>query len=259
MIKIRVDSKEYITDDIYKYFLIENVESYSYHDYDSYLINNNNKIQIFNNLQEKQYYLILDFQATDAFFHFIAESVVYFPLFHKLKVKFPCLKIILRNKKDYHRTIGRFYNIKPEDFVYKLDSNYNVCIFTLPIIPLNTNYLTYDFKLYSNNLINSLNTIEYEKTIDILILPRQKKENYHGRHTDISDIINNIPSATILNTDDISELTEQIKIVKQSKIIIVLEGSAFLFNGLFAKNSKIIHLGDYTKEWNTNIYSLSKL
>ena len=39
MIQIGVDSKEYITDDIYKYFLIENVESYSYHEYDTYLIN----------------------------------------------------------------------------------------------------------------------------------------------------------------------------------------------------------------------------
>ena len=39
------------------------------------------------------------------------------------------------------------------------------------------------------------------------------------------------------------------------KIIILLEGSAFLFNGLFAKNSKIIHLGDYTKELNKNIYT----
>jgi hypothetical protein len=60
MIQIGLNSKEYVTDDIYKYFLIENVESYSYHEYDSYLINNNNT-KVCNNLKEKRYYLINDF------------------------------------------------------------------------------------------------------------------------------------------------------------------------------------------------------
>ena len=242
--EININSTNYITDDIYKYFLVENVKNYKYSDFDNISININNNVE---NNEIKNFYLILDYDASEPFFHFIAECVVYFKLFNILKKKFPLIKIKLKVIKEYHKTIGEFFDINYDEFVYSIDdNNSNILIFPLPITPLNKPLITEDFKLYSNNLINELSKIEYEKTINILILVRQTKDNYHPRQPNITDIIQNIPNATILNTENIS-LFEQIKYVKQSKIIITVEGSGFFFNGLFAKNSKILVLGVYAE------------
>jgi hypothetical protein len=253
IIIIDINSKNYIEDECYKYFIINNVETYSYINIDTYSI----KIKDNNNYNlEKKYYLILDFRYSNSLYHFVAECTVYFPLFHKLKKQFPLLKIILKEKRNYHKSFADFYNINSDDLVYELDNNYcNNLIFTLPTSPLNSPIVTDCFKIYTNNLLTYFNQYEYEKEIDILVLPRQKNDNnYHHRKSNIIDIINNISNSNnkILNTDEITDLREQIKYVKQSKIIIMPEGSVFFVNGLFSKNSKIIILGNYMESLFTN-------
>lgn len=220
----------------YKYFIIKNVIKYNFIPFDKYHIISDDK----NNC--KDYYLILDFTFSGALFHWIAECAIYFKLFLKFKEQYPYIKMVFLTERGYHKTIGDYFNIKENDYVYSLPENNN-CIFTLPISALNDNYINEDYKLYANDFIKNING-NIDKTIELLILPRQKKENYNHRINNCDDIINNLKNAIILNTDYITDFNIQIQTIKSSKIIIVTDGSSFLLNGLIAKNSKIIVLGD---------------
>jgi len=236
---ITKDSIDYIKNGIYKYFIINNVINYNYENFNSIIIFNiNNKIE-----DQTNYYLILAFPFSNAVFHWIAECCVYFDLYHKLKLQYPLLKIVFLIKKNYHKIICEYFNINDNDIVYSINEN-NTCIFPLPISMLNDPTICDDYKLYSNILLNKLNNLNFEKKKDLLILPRQIKDNHHTRINNCSDILNNIQKKIILNTDDITDFSEQIKYIKESNTIIVSDGSAFLLNGIIARNSKIIVLGD---------------
>lgn len=112
--------------------------------------------------------------------------------------------------------------------------------------------------MYANKMIEYFN-IGYEhhtetpieKTIEILILPRQINSNSNQqsgqRISNCIDIINNIENIEILHTDTITDFKKQIEKIKKAKTIIVTDGSPYLLNGLFACNSKIIVLGDMVK------------
>jgi len=235
---IRKDSNSYTKNGIYKYFIVNNVKNYCYDNFNTCFINNSEEeIKLLN------YYLILDFPFSNAVFHWIAECCIYFELFHKLKQQYPSLKLVFLIKKEYHELICKFFNIHNSDIVYSIEPN-NCCIFPLPISMLNDPTISEDYKLYSTYILKEFNTIDYKKNIDILVLPRQSKQNHHMRLNNCFDIVNNIKNKVILNTDDVTDFYIQIKLIKQSKTIIVSDGSAFLLNGLFSCNSKIIVLGD---------------
>lgn len=236
-------TNNYIECGIYKYYMVENVINYQYYNFNSYIINNNT----FNNIS-KDYYLILDTTFSNALFHWIAECVIFFPLFNKLKNKYPTLKIVCQIKQGYHDIIGKYFGINKDDIIYQINNQNNICFFPKPITALNNNSICDEYKLYAENMISLFNNFYYEKNIDILILPRQYKQNSTQgsglRISNCSNIINNIPNIKVLNTDQITDINEQIELIKKSKIIIVSDGSPYLFNGLFAINSKIIVLGN---------------
>jgi len=87
---------------------------------------------------------------------------------------------------------------------------------------------------------------DFHQLLYILILPRQNQNpnNYRNCINDCSDIINNLNNAVILNTDNITDINDQIGLIRRSNTIIVSDGSPYMFNSLFAINSKIIVLGD---------------
>jgi hypothetical protein len=233
---INHDSTNYSLCDTYKIFTIKNVIHYTLTNCNSY------KIHYLNEENNENYYLILDFPFSSALFHWIAECAIYFNLFFKLKEQYKNIKMVFLHRREYHNIICEYFNIFKDDYVYAFPKNNN-CIFTLPISPLNNTYINEDYKLYSTYFIKSINGID-DKTIDLLILPRQKKDNYHNRINNCDDILSNLKQATVLNTDGIDSFKTQISLVQSSKTIILTDGSPFFLNGIIAKNSKIIVLGD---------------
>jgi hypothetical protein len=237
-----------INNDIFKYITIKNVINYECENFSKWIINNNEDSII---KDDVQYYLIIDMPFNEAFAHWVYESAVYLPLFINLKKEHPNIKLHFKTMKDYKKLFCKYFNIFEDDIALHLKEN-NVCIFPLPISCLNNIELTIDYKLLVNNLISNLNIIkENNKQYNILLSPRGKKENLvsNDRLCDVDDVINNISNNSnnyILYTDDIDNLNEQIQIFSNSKNVIVVDGSAYLVNGIFCTNSNIIVLGNVT-------------
>lgn len=255
MILINENSPDSNTLDIYKYYAVKNVTNYNYHEFSSYIINTTENTDTPDTDRNTQYYLILDTTFSDALFHWIAECIVFFPLFTILKNIYPNLKIIFKTPKNYHTIIGKFFHIMEEDISYSIGTYNNICFFPNPITALNMdNSISDEYIMYANKMIEYFNTEKtIEKTIETLILPRQINSNSNSnqqsgqRNSNCIDIINNIENIEILDTDKITDFKEQIKKIKKAKTIIVTDGSPYLLNGLFAYNSKIIVLGDMVK------------
>jgi hypothetical protein len=87
------------------------------------------------------------------------------------------------------------------------------------------------------------------KDIDILFLPRQKKENYVSNNRthntkDLEDVILLMNNCYVLHTDKLTELKDQINFILRAKNIIVTDGSPYLINSLISLNANIICIGD---------------
>lgn len=234
-----------LTEEIYQYTTFENVIKVE---------NQLNKwiIEVDKNIKSSNisYYLIIDTLYHDAFFHWVAECAIYLPFFIRLKNKYPTLKLYLKEFKNFKKLFCDYFDIKQHDIVYNLD-NSNVCIFPMPISALNIVELNENWKLHVDYFIWKLTSkyIDNQKNIQSIFLPRQSKENYknNDRRYNTIDISNNIEksnNSVILNTDDIIDLNEQIKLVNSSSNVILTAGSAYFVNGLFCKNSHIILLDD---------------
>jgi hypothetical protein len=245
---IEYNTTEFTLYDIYKYNAINNVINYECENFSRWIINNNENSIIKGNIQ---YYLIIDLPANEAFAHWVYESAIYLPFFNILKKQYPNIKLHFKTMKDYKKLFCNYFNITDNDITLHLKEN-NVCIFPLPISCLNNVELTTDYKLLVNNLISNLNIIkENNKQYNILLSPRGKKENLvaNDRLCNVVDVINNIYNNSnnyILYTDDIDNLNEQIQIFSNSKNVILVDGSAYLVNGIFCTNSNIIILGNIT-------------
>lgn len=249
MIIIDYYTNEFTLCDIYKYITINNVINYKCENFSKWIINNNNENNIIKD--NVQYYLIIDLPQNEAFAHWVYESAIYLPLFINLKKQYPNIKLHFKTMKDYKRLFCTYFNIVEDDITLDLKVD-NVCIFPLPISCLNNIELTTDYKILVNNFISNLNIIkENNKEYNILLSPRGNKENLiaNDRICNVDDIINNITNNSnnyILYTDNIYNLTEQIQIFSNSKNVIVVDGSAYLVNGIFCNNSNIIILGNIT-------------
>lgn len=239
-------------EDIYKYKLVRNVKSYEFVDFCKWnitLLNScENKIESNQNIQ---YYLIIDTIFHDAFAHWVFECAVYLPLFHKLKELYPNLKLYLKSKKNFKILFTTHLGINQDDITYTIDIN-NICIFPAPITSLNDNCITEEYKLLIDELVNKLNIPLNTKSICNLFSPRGGVENFWGNHrihntSDIETVFVNQDDDNmykILYTDKITSLNEQINIISMTKNVILSDGSAFLVNGFFCNNSKIIILGN---------------
>jgi hypothetical protein len=83
-------------------------------------------------------------------------------------------------------------------------------------------------------------------------MPRQIKENFksNDRTYNISYIYEYLNHKHIkhmvLNTDEITDLTEQITSVRSSSTIILTDGSPFLVNNMFCMKTKLFIIGNVT-------------
>jgi hypothetical protein len=227
-----------LTEEIYQYTEFKNVTKVE-NQWNKWIIEVDKNINISSNVS---YYLVIDTIAHVAFFHWVAECAIYLPFFNILKNKYPTIKLYLKEFKNYKKLFCDYFDIEQHDIVYNLDHS-NVCIFPMPISALNIVQLDENWKIQFDYLIKRLNSnsIDNQKNIKSIFLPRQSKENYKNcdRTYDTIDISNNIEksdNSVILNTDDIVDLNQQIKMVHSSSNVILMAGSAYFMNGLFCKN-----------------------
>lgn len=231
---------------IYKYKIVSNVINYSYVDFDKWNID---MTDIAIGEKDINFYLIIDTLINDALIHWVAESAIYLFLFKELKETYPTLKLHLKTQKQYKKMICDHFEIENTDVVIELLPN-NVCFFPLPISSLNKNTICPDYIAQLNrfcNFIQSSVTKDVDKSVSVLFMPRQTKENFAGNDRtyntqEISNKISEVQNSMILNTDNIKSLQEQIDIVNSSKNIIVTGGSSYFFNGILSNSANLIVL-----------------
>jgi hypothetical protein len=240
MIKIDKNSN-FIKYDYLEYFCVENVITYEYANFSEIHIKTSEIV----NSELKNMYFIIDTPFNESFGHWVFESAIYLEIFKKLKRIYPQLILVIGEKKDFKILFLKYFEIN--DFQYEIDKSFhNICLFPKPISCLNNKEICDQYKFYVNHLFH--NFPEEIKIHDIVLLPRQTKENfkYNDRTYDLKSIEYEfmVQNKKILNTDAIKHLSEQVKIIKSARIIIVTDGSPFLVNGMFAKNSIIILVGN---------------
>jgi hypothetical protein len=247
MISIQnINNIEYLNDDIYEYIKIYNCKNYKLctNTCNDWLVD----IEINPHNIDTSYYFIIDTED-EALAHWVFECLIHINLFHILKKKYKNIKLFLKKYKNYKKIFLELFNINSDDIIYNID-NFNNVVFIPKPTALNykgNNDLHYKlidnlFSYFSNININNDSYFNYT------IMPRQKIEN--SRANDVYISYENLKTIfnkyykykyTILNTDMINNLIDQINIVSNSDNIIITDGSPFLVNGLFCKN-KNIHL-----------------
>jgi hypothetical protein len=241
---------------------IKNIIGYTYENFDRWkiVVNNLNSYfvtsdEIYNT--DSTIYFTLDTSAHDAFAHWVFESAVWIPELLKLKQQIKNFKVLIQYEKIYKRQFLEHFNI---DFDINPNLENGVILFPNPITSLNNpcvdtlyiNLLENFHHLFLNSINNQSDTINFEKSeirnINVLILPRQKKENLRAndREVDSSDIEKYLIDhnlGSIFETDQSPNLQTQIQSIRAAKYLIVPDGSAFLVNGFLIVNTSIIVLG----------------
>lgn len=232
----------------YKILKIPNVVSYNYNPAYEIIIHCNET-----NFTETKYYFCIDLFIDSAFSHWVFESGIYLPIYKTLLNKYPTLKLTLKHPRKYKKIFCDFFDIPDSCIEYKFDDTTNtICLFPNPISSLNYPEIPDEYKLQLNYFMSLFSYChENNKTTDILLLPRQKQENYSCNDrlceiTEIEEWVNKQNNSLILNTDSIEKLTDQINVVSSAKTLILTDGSPFLVNGIFCKKTKIFLLYNIT-------------
>jgi len=221
-----------IINNLYKIYEAQNVIEYSYENFNSW------KLKVDGKHSNKHYYFVIDTISSEAFGHWVFESAIYLPAFKELQKLFPGLKLVLKEEKTFKILFCKFFNINTDEITYNIEKD-NICFFPSPISSHNDKTITQELKnqIYKfREFFNSESEIYYEN----IVMPRQTKENYkcNDRQYNFEPLIKQL-QPYILNTDEITDLKDQISIIQSGKNIYLSEGSPFLVNGLFCKNKNI--------------------
>lgn len=244
MIILNSNSFNYEIDE-YKLNMYKNVKKYNYLLCKSELQIEISDIIIHN---EDEYYYIFDCPGEDAFAHWIYESFIFIPIFIKIKLIYPNIKILTNNTKKYVKNFFEFYNITNE-IVYTINNVNNICFFS-PIISLNDNNINKEIfikyiNLFCDYIHTHINIHENADKNKILFLPRQTVDNYVNRiNYGNNDICENIKlmNGTIIDTYELNNIKLQFSHIQSHDIIILDFGSSFFVNSIFQSNKKIIVL-----------------
>jgi hypothetical protein len=245
------DHSSFVIGDIYKLYVVENVDSYCLLDFTTHKIS---QVPMRAQTQADVCYFVIDFDTShEAFAHWVYESAIYLPIFGRLKEmqKYKNIKILLNGRKRFKTLFLNFFNIPESDVCYSIDSgSNNTCIFPSPISALNDNSLFSDrymqivdrfIGIFNNYVTVPVIETRYEYTV----LPRQVLENFVSNdRTYNMDFVYEIiraesKSYCILNTDGITDLADQILAVRSSPNVVVTDGSPFLVNNMFCRNQNI--------------------
>jgi len=240
---------DFLQDGLYSYCEINNVRTITPH-YNRYTLICDTTNCIHPSEQE-HHYLNIDTLYHDAFSHWVFESAIYLHLFVNLKRNYPKLKLYSRGYKMYKKIFYDYFDICETDIVYHIEPS-NLCIFPKPISSLNVNAMDETWKLQVDYFFNELNVSTVSKDIFLLLMPRQRKENYlnNDRVYHTNDIENHLQKegplkGRVLHTDEINELKDQIAFLHRSRNVVLTGGSPYFVNGLFCQDTTIVVLDDF--------------
>lgn len=187
-----------------------------------------------------------------AFGHWTLEAAIFLVIYKKLQKSLPDIKLYIDNNKLYKESILNAFNISKDDIVYEISKGPNT--FYLPErISHNCMDFNPKYEIYITNFVNYLEStiISTNKDIDILFLPRGKKENFIGNDREITNqdnielFLKENFNTIVYNSDNATDnFIDQIQWIKRAKIIVLTYGSAFFVNSIFLNNCKIIILGE---------------
>lgn len=231
----------------YKLYEVENVHSYTYIDYKAWNITIGSP-NLFNITNITNIYFVIDTLHHDAFAHWVFESAVYLPLYNRLKSLYPNIKLHLQCRKQYKQLFCKYFGISEENIVYEFDIHApSICYFPSPITSLNNCELDPCY-VKQLDIFWAYFKGSHEDKYVLNIMPRQVKENYksNDRSVPLLSLIEygrHISNCIVTHTDTIEDLCTQMDIVQNSKITVLVDGSALLVNGMFAYNKHIISAG----------------
>ena len=140
----------------FKYHLIKNVYSYKYIEKKIVLI-----LIYKNNLNNSNYYFILDHRDNSNLCEWIFESAIYLCLYIQLKKKYNNLKLVVNEKKNYKKIFIEYFNINYNSVItYDEMNSLNNCIFINPVWYLKDNN---NIEIYKNQLYNFISFIDFNK------------------------------------------------------------------------------------------------
>lgn len=237
----------------YKIFKVCNVISYKFNreTFDHWDIETE-KIENENDISEN--YFIMDID--DAFSHWVFENAIYIPAFLELKQQIPNLKIITQQRK-YKQQFFNFFKIDDNDIVFNKPEKLEGCYYFIsPISSLNEKNIIEEYKLQVNYFFDTFINLYYqpEGLIGLreinraLFMVRQKLENCGNLRENMESIENKYwnDNCVKFDTYENENLDNQIDMVRRYLNIILHDGSAFLVNGMFARDSNIFIMGNIT-------------
>lgn len=194
-------------------------------------------------------YIIIDTKFHDAFGHWFFESAIWLPKIKAILDQFPSAKIHLKGIKGYKNQILSDFDITQDRLTTDLKANINCCVCFNPCTSLNDSRENARFKELLNDFSKIICRSTPSKTINYLLMPRQKKGNYASNDRqvntdDLEMILREMPNCEIFNSDISPTFENQISTVQASKHLLVADGSAFMVNAFLAKSSIIFVLGD---------------
>ena len=194
----------------------------------------------------------IDSPDNEAFCHWVFESAILLP-----KLSEQQENIVLANKKTYKTLFCRYFRISDEKIEY--DSTKFSSSFRLIDKPIKKEYPLL-LEIFFNKFSSSVNS-----EVDFVIMPRQKKENYipNDRVCPLTPFLHLFEKSgytyRIVNTDEIADLQTQIDLVNSGKNLVVVDGSAFLVNGMFCSERNIYVISTNLIEEQSKIYPMINL
>jgi hypothetical protein len=238
--------------DEYKVFCVNNVESYEHKCYKAWEITMFNSFIIDEKDPPTSIYFVGDTIYGDAFAHWVYETAIYLPLFKKMKLIHPTLKLYLKSHKTFKLLFCSYFGIDLDDIVYTFVPGVR-CYFPSPISALNDPQLHPEYVTHLDIFWDYFKCTDVINKYSVNVFPRQKKENYtvNDRNVPFNLIIqytDRIPNHTITETDNITDLNTQLEKIRSSNIIVLSDGSPFLVNGMLCYNKHIIISGQSCTE-----------
>lgn len=205
-------------------------------------------------------YIILDTPYNSAFGHWLYESAILIPYLPIIAKKYTNIKLVYNNASSYKDAvldyfgIGREYRYTPKivkygknasELEYFFDNDENICIYpNLHICSLNPETFSNEYSKFIMPLFKCFD-FKCEKEFRVTLFPRHNKQNFwiSDRRIHTNDIAEHLTEQDlVVDTSKCRNLAEQVSFVQRSKYIVIPDGSAFLGNGLFARDSIFVIL-----------------
>ena len=214
---------------------VDNVVSYTFDNFEEFVLQQPHKPEV----GEKTVYFCPELVFHDAFAHWVLESAIFFTLFRNLQELYPNIRLYLNSDRKFKRLFCNKFGLQHlVDYELKLP---NMCILPSPFA--SSHNIKREFPDYTKQLIMNFTecfNTSHPKDISQILLPRQFAENFPSNDRYINTDMFILKSTMILNTDNVDNIDMQFEMVNRSKTVILTDGSPYLVNGIFCRNSEII-------------------